>query len=692
MNSKILGLALLFMAGPLMHLNAQEGDTAKMYNIKDVVVSATKTGREILQTPVRISNIPVQSIRSAAVMNSDDILKGVSGLLVTRNMGIFDKHATVSARGVGKEQARTLILVDGIPINKLSTGSANFGMINQAVLERVEVVKGPNSNIFGGNAMGGSVNYISKDVKNGFKTHLQTEYASFNTIGTRISTTYGNSGFFAGVSGFFRKSDGYNPSETIDSTTINMSLDEKNGGIIIGYRGEKFGTIKAELNYTDALRGKGERLFSAGGVIDAVNHYVNKNYRVTWNKVSGNSSMSATGYLSTEDYSEIKWKGSDIFDVIVDRRDYGAWLSYTYSGFKSNTLSAGVEFKGGSVDGKDVYRTSTDRVINRGESNSASIFIQDEILLAGGRLLILPSLRGEMVWIRDGGFYIEGGTSITNFLKPYTGDLGNSSWSSLSPKLAVRWSLGERSRIYASASRGFRPGSLEDMTRTGSISGGVILANTSLRPEFINTYEAGGDFKIADNLYLSPSVYYSLGTDFHYAVNTGETIRIGNKNRPLMSMQNVGKVEIAGAEAELNYSPVMGLDLSFNYTFTHSKIVEYDVNSAAGNTDISGKYLTYTPKHMINGSLTWRNRFLSLNAIYRHTSSQFMNSLNLPDDDRGVNVIPALNYVDLKVWRGIGSHLVVSAGATNLFNQRYVDSSGMRSLGRFLFLQLTVNI
>lgn len=692
MNSKNLGLALLFMASPLMHLNAQEGDTAKMYNIKDVVVSATKTGREILQTPVRISNIPVQSIRSASVMNSDDILKGVSGLLVTRNMGIFDKHATVSARGVGKEQARTLILVDGIPINKLSTGSANFGMINQAVLERVEVVKGPNSNIFGGNAMGGSVNYISKDVRNGFRTHLQTEYASFNTIGTRISTTYGNSGFFAGVSGFFRKSDGYNPSETIDSTTINMSLDEKNGGIIVGYRGDKFGTIKAELNYTDALRGKGERLFSAGGVIDAVNHYVNKNYRVTWNKVSGNSSMSATGYLSTEDYSEIKWKGTDIFDVIVDRKDYGAWLSYSYSGIKNNTVSAGFEFKGGSVDGKDIYRTSTDRVINRGESNSASIFIQDEILLAGGRLLILPSLRGEMVWIRDGGFYIEGGTAITNFLKPYTGDLGNSSWSSLSPKLAARWSLGERSRIYASASRGFRPGSLEDMTRTGSISGGVILANTSLRPEYINTYEAGGDFRIAENLYLSPSVYYSLGTDFHYAVNTGETIRIGNKNRPLMSMQNVGKVEIAGAEADLNYSPAVGLDLSLNYTFTNSKIVEYDINPAAGSTDISGKYLTYTPKHMINGSLTWRNRFVSLNAIYRHTSSQFMNSLNLPNDERGVNVIPALNYVDLKVWRGIGSHLVVSAGATNLFNQRYVDSSGMLSLGRFLFLQLTVNI
>lgn len=692
MNSKNLGLALLFIACPLMHLSAQEGDTAKIYDLKDVVISATKTGREILQTPVRISNIPVQSIRSAAIMNSDDILKGVSGLFVTRNMGIFDKHATVTSRGVGKEQARTLILVDGIPVNKLSTGSANFGMINQAVLDRVEVVKGPNSNIFGGNAMGGSVNYVSKDIKEGFRTHLQSEYASFNTIGTRVYTTYGKRGFFAGVSGFVRKSDGYNPYESIDSTTINMSLDEKNGGVILGYGNDKMGTIKAEFNYTDALRGKGERLFTAGGVLDAVNHYVNKNYRVSWNRVSGNSSVNATSYLSTEDYSEIKWKGSDIFDVVVDRRDYGAWASYSYSGLKNNTLSAGVEFKGGSVNGSDIYRTSTDRVINKGVSNSASVFIQDEILFAGGRLLLLPSLRGEMVWIREGGFFIEGGTSITNYLKPYTGELGNSSWSSLSPKLAARWSVGEGSRIYASASRGFRPGSLEDMTRTGSVSGGVILANTALRPEYINTYEAGGDFKIAEKLYFSPSVYYSLGEDFHYAVNTGETIRIGNKNRPLMSMQNVGKVQITGAEADVNYTPFPGLDLSVNYTFTHSKIVEYDVNSDAGNTDITGKYLTYTPRHMLNGLLTWRNRVISINATYRYTSSQFMNSLNIPDDDRGVNVIPALNYVDLKVWRGIGSHLVISAGATNLFNQRYTDSSGMLSLGRFLFLQLTVNI
>lgn len=680
------------MAGPLTHINAQEGDTAKMYDLKDVVVSATKTGREILKTPVRISNIPVQSIKSAPVLNADDILKGVSGLIVTRNMGIFDKHSSVSARGVGKEQARTLILIDGVPINKLSTGSANFGMINQALLQSVEVVKGPNSNIFGGNAMGGSVNYISKDIKDGLRANIQTDYGSFNTIGTRAFSSYGKGGFFAGAGGFLRRSDGYNPSTEIDSTTINMSLDDKNGGIVLGYGNNKFGLIKAEFNYTDALRGKGERMYTSYGVVDGYNHYVNRNYKLSWNSSAGNSSFNVTGYISTENYSEIKWKGADIFDVIVDRSDYGAWASYSYSGVRNNTFSAGLEFKGGAVDGRDVYRTSTDRVINRGKSNSLALFVQDEISLAEGRLLILPSLRGERVWISDGGFQVEGGTSITNFLKPYTGNLDNSVWNSLSPKLAARWLIGSGSRVYASASRGFRPGSLEDMTRTGSISGGVILANTSLRPEYINTYEVGGDFNLAEGLHISPSLYYSLGTDFHYAVNTGQTIRIGNKNRPLMSMQNVGKVEIIGGEADVNYSPLAGLDFSANYTYTHSKIVEYSVNQQAGNTDITGKYLTYTPKHMLNGALTWRNRYLNINIMYRHMSSQFMNSLNLPDDERGVNNIPALDFVDAKVWRGLGSHLVLSAGATNLFNKRYVDSSGMKSIGRFLFLQLTVNI
>ena len=692
MNFKTTRLFAFFVLTPLCGAFAQQGDTAKIFNLNDVVVSATKTSRELIKTPVRITSIPIQSIRSNSILNADDILRGVSGMFVTRNFGIFDKHASVNGRGVGKEQARTLIMIDGVPINKTSTGSANFAMINTALIDRVEVVKGPNSNIYGGNAMGGTVNYITKEVNDGFRAFVQSDFGSFNTVGTRANVTLKKGKFYLGLNGFARKSDGYNSSNKPDSTTINLTLNEKSAGAVAGYRINENNTLKVDFNITDALRGKGERFYSPSGVIDGVNHYINSNYRLSYSGKEGSSSWNFTSFLSTEKYSEIKWKGSDIFDVDVNRSDYGAWLSYNYEGIKNNSIGAGIEFKGGKVEGRDIYRTSTDVVINKGNSNSVSLYLLDEINLLSDKLTIIPSLRGDFVWFNNGGFSIEGGTSITSYLNPYTGSLNNANWQALSPKLALRYGLGEKSRVYASASRGFRPGTLEDMTRTGAISGGVILANTALKPEHINTYEAGGDFTVARSLTISPSVYYSKGSDFHYAVNTGEKIKMGNKYRPLLSMQNIGKVEIYGGEIDVNYSPVKGLDIFANYSYTHSRIVDYKANPLFGDVDITGKYLTFTPKHMVNSGVTWRNGIVNITAVYSHLSSQYMDSQNSPDTDKYINNIPAYGIFNMKIWHTFNSMFTLNLGANNLFNKRYQDASSQYSIGRYIYTQLNISL
>ncbi len=692
MNFKTTRLFAFFVLTPLCGAFAQQGDTAKLYNLNDVVISATKTSRELIKTPVRITSIPIQSIRSNSILNADDILRGVSGIFVTRNFGIFDKHATISGRGVGKEQARTLIMIDGVPINKVSTGTANFAMINTSLIDRVEVVKGPNSNIYGGNAMGGTVNYITKEVTDGFRSFVQSDFGSFNTVGTRANVTFKKGKLFLGLNGFARKSDGFNPSNKPDSTTTNLSLNEKNAGVFAGYNINENNIIKVDFNITDALRGKGERIYSPSGVIDGVNHYINSNYRISYSGKKEFSSWNFTSFLSTEKYSEIKWKGSDVFDVDVNRSDYGAWLSYNYEGIKNNSIGAGIEFKGGRVNGHDIYRTATDVVINKGNISSLSLYLLDEIKLLSDRLSIIPSLRGDLVWINNGGFSIEGGTSITSYLNQYTGSLNNSNWQALSPKLAIRYGVGKNSRIYASASRGFRPGTLEDMTRTGAISGGVILANTSLKPEYINTYEVGGDFAFLGSLTISPSIYYSMGTDFHYAVNTGEKIKIGNKFRPLLSIQNVGKVEIYGGEIDVNYSPIKGLDIFANYSYTHSLIVDYKANPLFGDVDINGKYLTFTPKHMFNSGVTWRNKIVSVTAVYRHLSRQFMDSQNNPDTDRYINNIPAFGMFDLKIWHTFNSMFTLNLGSNNLFNKRYQDASSQYSLGRYIYTQLNISL
>lgn len=679
---------LLFCSG----LSAQDNDTVKMYNLNDVVVSATKNERKVLDIPVRVKSIPARSINANNIFSAEDILKNMSGFFVTRNLGIFDKHASVVGRGVGKEQARTLIMVDGVPINKTSTGSANFSMINLATIDRVEVVKGPNSNIYGGNAMGGTINYITNAALEGFRGSAQVEFANYNTLSTRASMTLRKGQVYGGINGFVRKSDGYNPSTKRDSTTINMNLNEKSIGGVLGCYINDNNRVEFNMSSTDAIRGKGERLYAKGGILDGVNHYTNNNYRLSYNGKNSTSDWNFTTFLSTENYVENKWKGSDIYDVDADRKDYGAWLSYNYNGIRNNCIGAGLEYKGGVVEGKDVYRTVSDVVINKGRSNSGSFYLQDEISFLDGRITAIPSLRADFVKMDDGGFFIEGGTSVTNYLSPYTGSLDNSTWSSLSPKLAIQYKFDNMGRVYFSGSRGFRPGSLEDMTRTGSISGGVILANTSLKPEHINTFEVGSDVTLAKSLIISPSLYYSLGTDFHYAVNTGKTIKIGNKNKPLLSLQNIGKVEIYGGEIDLNYSPVNGLDLFANYTYTHSKIVDYKVDEKVGNVNLDGKYLTYTPQHMFHAGATWRNNILSVNAVYSHISSQFMDSANSPDTDKYVNNIPSYGIFDLKVWHTFGSGFTVSMGVNNMFDIQYLDSSSNRSLGRYVYTQLNIDL
>lgn len=162
---------------------------------------------------------------------------------------------------------------------------------------------------------------------------------------------------------------------------------------------------------------------------------------------------------------------------------------------------------------------------------------------------------------------------------------------------------------------------------------------------------------MARSLTISPSVYYSMGSDFHYAVNTGEKIKMGNKYRPLLSMQNIGKVEIYGGEIDVNYSPVKGLDIFANYSYTHSVIVDYKANTLFGDVDITGKYLTFTPKHMVNSGVTWRNGIVNITAVYSHLSSQFMDSQNSPDTDKYFNNIPAYGIFNMKIWHNFNSML-----------------------------------
>ena len=144
--------------------------------------------------------------------------------------------------------------------------------------------------------MGGTVNYITKEVTDGFRSFVQSDFGSFNTVGTRANVTFKKGKLFLGLNGFARKSDGFNPSNKPDSTTTNLTLNEKNAGVFAGYNINENNIIKVDFNITDALRGKGERIYSPSGVIDGVNHYINSNYRISY---SGKKEFSSWNFTSS---------------------------------------------------------------------------------------------------------------------------------------------------------------------------------------------------------------------------------------------------------------------------------------------------------------------------------------------------------------------------------------------------------
>ena len=97
------------------------------------------------------------------LLSVDDLLSIISGINTTRSGGIAEMQSQVSIRGLaGNEQGRTLVLLDGVPVNTSDDGSVNWNSLSLLPLQRIEVLKGPGSSLYGNHALGGVIHLITK--------------------------------------------------------------------------------------------------------------------------------------------------------------------------------------------------------------------------------------------------------------------------------------------------------------------------------------------------------------------------------------------------------------------------------------------------------------------------------------------------------------------------------------------------
>jgi len=209
---KLLLLSSVFAFSPSAF--AQEGTDAEADTPDEIVVTASRRPQNISDIGASISVIGEEALERGQYSFVLDALQTLPGVAINQNGG-FGGQASVSIRGAAT--AQTVILIDGVQMNDVSSpgGSFNFGTLDPAGIERIEVLRGPQAVLYGSDAIGGVVNIITKT---GGETAGSAfiEYGAFDTFrgGGTLSGGTGAFGFNLSASGI--KSDGISKADADD--------------------------------------------------------------------------------------------------------------------------------------------------------------------------------------------------------------------------------------------------------------------------------------------------------------------------------------------------------------------------------------------------------------------------------------------------------------------------------------------
>ena len=161
-------------------------------SLPDLVVTATRTPLAISQAGSAISVITAEEIAKESPKSMADVLRRVPGVSVVESGG---PGGTTSVRIRGGEARHTLVLIDGIRVNDPSSGSAEFDFANLVAtdIERIEVLRGPQSALYGSDAIGGVINVITRKGKGAPRFSTSVEGGSYGTKAARAAVS-GSSG------------------------------------------------------------------------------------------------------------------------------------------------------------------------------------------------------------------------------------------------------------------------------------------------------------------------------------------------------------------------------------------------------------------------------------------------------------------------------------------------------------------
>jgi outer membrane receptor protein involved in Fe transport len=655
-----------------------------------VTVTPTRSEKALGEVPVSVNVVEKETIRQSPAVVADDVLRQVPTFSLFRRSSSLSSHPTaqgVSLRGIGPSGvSRTLVLVDGVPFNDPFGGWVYWTRVPLESVDRIEVIDGSSSSLYGNYGMGGVINIVSgKPARR--SVDFKTQYGNHSSPKADFfaSDVWGK--FGAAVEGSFFDTDGFpivvaNERGIIDN---NATVDYKNTNVKLDYRASDRVSAFARIGYFKENRVNGK----VGEVNDTKWTAGGGGVRV---RMPDASDLQATVFVDTNTFHSTflavnpapynTRPARSIVRLATDQSvptdSVGTMVQWSRGIGRWNFFTAGVDWKrvtgdsneDGYVNGAIVAEGPTApavlsfRRVSGGTQHSTGFFAQN--VSTFNKFVLTLSVRGDS-WKNYQGHINE--TSATTGLPSAgnRGDLPDKSDTVASPRVAGLYRVSDRLSVWGDFGYGFRAPTLNELYRQFSVGLVRTLANETLGPERLVGGEAGVRVEATRNVSFRSTWYDNR------VKNPVANVTIGTN---LQQRQNLGRTRIRGWQNDVETRFGQYLKVSAGYLFNIAKVTEYNATPVAGVpfVDLTGLYLPQVPKHRGSFSIAYMNpRYVNVSLYSTFFGRQF-------DDDQNVRVkpgetepgLPGYGIVDFSVSRTVVSNnLDVFFGVQNLFDREY---------------------
>jgi outer membrane receptor for ferrienterochelin and colicins len=546
---------------------AQEPSAPRVDTLRPVVVTGSRTERPLAETPVSTQVIGAKEIEESGARNVAELLEEQPGLYLEPSF------AGAGPQLQGLDPTYTLILIDGQRAIGRIGGVIDLERYPLEDVERVEIVRGASSALYGSDALAGVINIITKSTKKPFEVDALAGYGDRRALDLRARLGVSGSPGWASVSGGFHREDSYDL-DASDIATSGSEREQSEGAVRGRYTLSRAFGVAASAEYRYRAQ-DGIDESGGGAVLDRRNRTEEAVFSLgpEWSPSAATRLTLRAAYSIFRDQFLLDQRAGTALDDYQDTREQmlqgGAQLDQWLHAHHLATVGAEGFYE----------KLRSDRLqTGQGDRTRGALYVQDEwTLLEQPLFVLLPGARLDV----DSGF----GTHAT-------------------PRAALRVDPVSGVTLRASFGLGFRaPDFREQLLFFENPGAGyVVEGNPELDPERSRSWNVSAEVAPWQSVWASLALFRN---DLADMISTN-LVTAGGAGGPMRFVyQNIASAHTQGLDASVRLTPMPGLRLDFGYSYTETR------------DEVLDRPLPGRPTHRGTLSLTHREPSIGFETVWR---------------------------------------------------------------------------